>query len=293
MRHFTSTQDWTVGELQALLDQAAGLRSDPVRPLLQGRTLALLFLNRSLRTRASFQIGAAQLGATAIGGVLAAAVGPWGATFIGIGVIVSVLGAYLAPSVVMMPGYVNIGAYVGEDQEDHLFTIRQPIYSGPAYRAGLHTDDKVVRSCSALAALLPAEKMSRLAMARVADVGEFTDAIAYWTPLIRMGSPACDPRKFWPEANETDVPEVLMPPGALEAAGARVDDSVDGSHREAEMGQLVLDEFVARARDHVELAALTSDNAAVPVVAQGIGLGDPKRRLTQRRPERSPLPRNL
>jgi hypothetical protein len=40
MRHFTSTQDWTVGELQALLDQAAGLRSDPVRPLLQGRTLA-------------------------------------------------------------------------------------------------------------------------------------------------------------------------------------------------------------------------------------------------------------
>ena len=55
MRHFTSTQDWTVGELQALLDQAAGLRSDPVRPLLQGRTLALLFLNRSLRTRASFR----------------------------------------------------------------------------------------------------------------------------------------------------------------------------------------------------------------------------------------------
>src|SRR5262252_3670871 len=66
MRHFTSTQDWTVGELQALFDQAADLKSDPVRPLLQGRTLALLFLNRSLRTRASFQIGAAQLGATAL-----------------------------------------------------------------------------------------------------------------------------------------------------------------------------------------------------------------------------------
>jgi arginine:ornithine antiporter/lysine permease len=31
-----------------------------------------------------------------VGGVLAAAVGPWGATFIGVGVIVSVLGAYLA-----------------------------------------------------------------------------------------------------------------------------------------------------------------------------------------------------
>jgi len=41
--------------------------------------------------------------------------------------------------------YGGIGAYVGEDPEDHIFTIRQPIYSGPAYKAGLHSDDKVVR----------------------------------------------------------------------------------------------------------------------------------------------------
>ncbi len=37
-----------------------------------------------------------QLSQPSVGGVLAAAVGPWGAKFIGIGVIVSVLGAYLA-----------------------------------------------------------------------------------------------------------------------------------------------------------------------------------------------------
>jgi len=37
-----------------------------------------------------------QLSQPSVGGVLAAAVGPWGATFIGVGVIVSVLGAYLA-----------------------------------------------------------------------------------------------------------------------------------------------------------------------------------------------------
>lgn len=41
--------------------------------------------------------------------------------------------------------YGGIGAYVGVDPDDHLFTINQPIYSGPAYRAGLHTDDKIVR----------------------------------------------------------------------------------------------------------------------------------------------------
>lgn len=41
--------------------------------------------------------------------------------------------------------YGGIGAYVGEDPEDHIFTITRPIYSGPAYKAGLHSDDKIVR----------------------------------------------------------------------------------------------------------------------------------------------------
>ena len=80
MRHFINTQDWTVEELQALLDEAARLKASPVQPRrLQGKTLALLFLNPSLRTRASFQIGAAQLGATAI--VLEPGNGVWGIEF--------------------------------------------------------------------------------------------------------------------------------------------------------------------------------------------------------------------
>ena len=66
MRHFISTQDWKIDELQLLLAEAALLKDDPIQPRLQGRTIALLFLNPSLRTRASFQIGAAQLGATAV-----------------------------------------------------------------------------------------------------------------------------------------------------------------------------------------------------------------------------------
>jgi len=41
--------------------------------------------------------------------------------------------------------YGGIGAYVREDPDDHLFTITRPIYSGPAYKAGLATDDKIVR----------------------------------------------------------------------------------------------------------------------------------------------------
>jgi C-terminal peptidase prc len=42
-------------------------------------------------------------------------------------------------------GYGGIGAYVGEDREDGLFTITHPIYSGPAYKMGLLSQDKIVR----------------------------------------------------------------------------------------------------------------------------------------------------
>jgi len=41
--------------------------------------------------------------------------------------------------------YGGIGAYVNEDLDDGLFTVVRPIYTGPAYRAGLMTDDKIVR----------------------------------------------------------------------------------------------------------------------------------------------------
>ncbi|MDP6408942.1 MAG: S41 family peptidase [Planctomycetota bacterium] len=41
--------------------------------------------------------------------------------------------------------YGGIGAYVQNDPGDGLFTITRPIYSGPAYKSGLMSDDKVVR----------------------------------------------------------------------------------------------------------------------------------------------------
>jgi len=59
--------------------------------------------------------------------------------------------SYLAPKVYerfeqdLAAGYGGIGAYVGEDRLDGLFTITRPIYSGPAYKAGLMSEDKIVR----------------------------------------------------------------------------------------------------------------------------------------------------
>lgn len=59
--------------------------------------------------------------------------------------------SYLAPKAYerfeqeLAAGYGGIGAYVGEDRQDGLFTITRPIYSGPAYKAGLMSEDKIVR----------------------------------------------------------------------------------------------------------------------------------------------------
>jgi N-acetylornithine carbamoyltransferase len=79
MPHFLSTEDFDRETLQRMLDVAAELRERPLRDDLRGRTIALLFLNPSLRTRASFEIGAWQLGAHAV--VLEPGRGAWGIEF--------------------------------------------------------------------------------------------------------------------------------------------------------------------------------------------------------------------
>jgi len=66
MKHFLNTQDWSRPELDALLAQAAEFKHAPRSRALQGKSIALVFFNPSLRTRASFELGAFHLGAHAI-----------------------------------------------------------------------------------------------------------------------------------------------------------------------------------------------------------------------------------
>jgi N-acetylornithine carbamoyltransferase len=66
MRHFLNTQDWTRPELDALLAQAAAFKRTPRGRELEGRSIALVFFNPSLRTRTSFEVGAFQLGGHAV-----------------------------------------------------------------------------------------------------------------------------------------------------------------------------------------------------------------------------------
>jgi N-acetylornithine carbamoyltransferase len=71
MKHFLNTQDWSRSELDALLAQASLFKRNRIgdelrgRPL-EGKSIALVFFNPSLRTRTSFEIGAFQLGGHAV-----------------------------------------------------------------------------------------------------------------------------------------------------------------------------------------------------------------------------------
>lgn len=75
MRHFLTTLDWSRSELESLLGEARRLKTSPLHQNLAGKTIALVFMNPSLRTRTSFEIGIWQLGGHAV--VLEPGKGAW------------------------------------------------------------------------------------------------------------------------------------------------------------------------------------------------------------------------
>lgn len=79
MRHFLSTSDWSHEELDSLLRLAGELKQNPLNSKLKGRSIALLFLNPSMRTRTSFELGMQQMGGIAV--VLQPGKDAWGLEF--------------------------------------------------------------------------------------------------------------------------------------------------------------------------------------------------------------------
>jgi len=79
VKHFLSTIDWSQKELGSLLQVAGELKQSPINARLQGRSIALLFLNPSMRTRTSFDLGMQQMGGIAI--VLQPGKDAWGLEF--------------------------------------------------------------------------------------------------------------------------------------------------------------------------------------------------------------------
>jgi len=66
-RDFLNTGDWSGSELDHLINSAAALKSGADKsPHLSGKSIALVFFNPSLRTRASMQVGIYELGGHAV-----------------------------------------------------------------------------------------------------------------------------------------------------------------------------------------------------------------------------------
>src|SRR5215510_8678376 len=66
-RDFLKTSDWSTAELDSLLETAQQFkRGDDRSRMLEGRSVALVFFNPSLRTRASMQVGIYELGGNAV-----------------------------------------------------------------------------------------------------------------------------------------------------------------------------------------------------------------------------------
>ena len=66
-RDFLKTSDWPTEELQALIESAVRFKTGKDRnQTLAGRSVALVFFNPSLRTRASMQVGVYELGGNAV-----------------------------------------------------------------------------------------------------------------------------------------------------------------------------------------------------------------------------------
>jgi N-acetylornithine carbamoyltransferase len=79
IKNFLTTQDWSRDQLQQLLQLAGELKRNPWQQHLRGKSIALMFLNPSLRTRTSFELGMQQLGGIAI--VLQPGKDAWGVEF--------------------------------------------------------------------------------------------------------------------------------------------------------------------------------------------------------------------
>ncbi len=63
MKHFTHLKDFTIDELNAIIDSAMALKkSAPAGMPLAGKSLAFCFMNPSLRTQVSFSVATASLG---------------------------------------------------------------------------------------------------------------------------------------------------------------------------------------------------------------------------------------
>ena len=155
MKHFLSTSDWSREELESLLNLARELKQNPLNSSLKGRSIALLFLNPSMRTRTSFELGMQQLGGIAI--VLQPGKDAWGLEFEAGAVMDGDVEEHIAEAAGVLSRYcdlIGIRAFPSfvdwsKDREDHLIKSLARYSSVPVINM-----ETIVHPCQELAMML-------------------------------------------------------------------------------------------------------------------------------------------
>ena len=155
MKHFLSTSDWSAEDLESLLQLAGELKQNPVNSSLKGRSIALLFLNPSMRTRTSFDLGMQQLGGIAI--VLQPGKDAWGLEFEAGAVMDGEAEEHIAEAAGVLSRYcdlIGIRAFPSfidwsKDREDQLITSVARYSSVPVINM-----ETIVHPCQELAMML-------------------------------------------------------------------------------------------------------------------------------------------
>jgi ornithine carbamoyltransferase len=256
-RHFTRVADWSSEELLTALDLADDLKERQQRReehhLLPGRTLAMIFQKPSTRTRVSFEVGTAQLGAHAL--YLAASDLQLGR------------GETLRDTATVLSRYVDgimIRTFAQDDVEELARHASVPVINGLTDSA---------HPCQALADVMTIrERLGRLEGVRVAYLGDGNNVCA--SLMVACAKLGADFVAATPEGYEPDEGVVEI---AREAGG-----SVELVHtpRKAAQGADVLytdvwtsmgqeDERARRLRDlagfgiDADLVQLAGDDAIV------------------------------
>ncbi len=155
MKHFFSFSDWSREDLESMLQLAGVLKQNPINTSLKGRSIALLFLNPSMRTRTSFDLGMQQLGGIAI--VLQPGKDAWGLEFETGAVMEGDAEEHIAEAAGVLSRYcdlIGLRAFPSfvdwsKDREDHLIKSLAKYSSVPVINM-----ETIVHPCQELAMML-------------------------------------------------------------------------------------------------------------------------------------------
>lgn len=198
-KDFIDIQDFDSSEILELFKLTKKLKANPLQPLLNGKTLGLLFTKSSTRTRVSFEVGMTQLGGHSI--------------FLDVESLQLSRGESAADTARVLSGYLDalvIRTYAHDEVMNFSKNAAIPIINGL-------TDDS--HPCQLLCDLFTIyEKRGNLKDLTVAYLGDGSNNVAHtWlaaAALMGIKIVVAAPPKYWPDPKVVKAAIKLSPVGS-------------------------------------------------------------------------------